>query len=130
MKELNRDIKTRDEVLFGKYNPDRYHFGGIARFEGLDVETLKWLLEHNFADPDETQNDSPTIEEFLDFMERHPEFTAHGYAVTDKRDDYRISIEGVETNETPADRETIFDFMGWFRFADELQLDPPYCWYD
>lgn len=53
MKELNKDITMRDKILFGKYRPNTYKFGGIRKFDNLDVETLGKLLEMNFADPED-----------------------------------------------------------------------------
>lgn len=128
--KYNMDIKKRDEFLFGNYDPHRYDLGGISRFRYLYVEGLKWLVDEGFADPDEAQNDAPTIEEFINFMENHPEFVAHGYAVTDERDDYRISIEGIESDDEIVDVDTLKDFVDMFRFADEFYIDPPYCWFD
>lgn len=61
MKELNKDILTRDKMIFGKYRPNTYKFGGIRKFDNLDVETLGKLLEMNFADPEERQNLAPSI---------------------------------------------------------------------
>lgn len=69
--ELNKDIEERDRVIFGKYEPSEYH-SGIRRFCELDVETLEYLFEHEFIDPKERQNLSPTTQEFFDFIKKYP----------------------------------------------------------
>ena len=122
--EYNKDQKRRDEILGVKTS------GGYTRYENCDVKTLKILIDEKFADPEEIQNESPCIGEFYDFMVEHPEFKAIGYVTGSKRDDYRVSVEGIEG--TPKDIESMFDFAITFRLADEFDLDETYarCWYD
>ena len=127
---MNKNIKERDEILFGEYKPDAYRYGGIRYFSRLDVSTLKRLIDANYIELDECQNYSPTTEDFCNFMETHPEFTDHGYAISDKRDDYRITIEGIESDEKCKDPETVEEFIALCRFADEFNLNTPYAWWD
>ena len=128
--ELNRDIETRDKILFGKYRPSPYEHGGIRYYNGLTVQKLKILIENNFADPEECQNLAPSIGEIYAFMQKYPEYTAHGYAVSIDRHDYRVSIEGVEKGSTFKSIEEFEDYMNVFRFCDEFNPATMRCWFD
>ena len=129
--KLNKDIKRRDELIFGKYSPEGY-LGGIKRFGGLTLDKLETLLKEKFADPDEAQNASPTIAEFRDFLLDYPSYTAHGYAVSDDRSDYRVTIEGVGKTGGYDSAEELEAFISMFRCADEFMADRDgmFCWYD
>lgn len=107
--------------------PTKDYFG----FYDLDVEILKILLDEKFANPDEYQNEAPTIQKFYDFMVKHPEFKAHGYATGGTRTDYRVSVEGVKG--IPSGYESRYAFYKMFRLADEFDEyhDGTFrCWYD
>ena len=94
--DFNLDQQLRDSRLtWASWDRDDYS-GGVRHFIGMDLNTLKWMIEHKFADPGYYQNNAPTIAEFVDFMEDHPGVWAHGYVVSVERSDYRLSIEGIE----------------------------------
>jgi len=126
--ELNKDSKARDLIIFDKLVEDN---GDIIRFEGLTLEKLDRLLDQKFADPEETQNDSPSTKEIYDFMKEHPGFTAHGYVVSRKRNDYGISLEGVEYRGN-YNKKVLLKFLDLFAYADELTTKDKYlrAWYD
>lgn len=126
----NKDWEKRDKLIFGEANIEKYKWGGIYHFEKMDVDTLKALLDEKFADPEGQQNCAPCIKDIYDFMVDHPNFVAHGYAVSPERDDYRVSIEGVDGTYVEKDMETIKDFTDLFRYADEFSLDDLWCWFD
>ena len=126
----NKDWEKRDELLFGEANIEKYKYGGIRHFSELDVDTLEMLLNNNHADPEEQHNDAPCIKEIYEFMVNHPDFVAHGYAVSPERDDYRISIEGVDGTHAEKDMDTIIDFVNLFRYADEFNIEYLWCWFD
>lgn len=127
--ELNRDIKTRDEMIFGKYNPERYS-GGCRNFNEMHLETIKELIEKGFCDPDECQNSSPTVEEFVNFIANHEGWYLNGYAITDKRHDYRVSITGMCKEGMIEDIDELKDFVEFARFADEFDMKFGYAWWD
>ena len=129
--ELNKDIKQRDEILFGAYYIEDYRFGGCKRFDDVSVETLEKLVELNFLDQEDAQNSAPTAKSFIEFMKKHPGFEAHGYAVTDSRPDYRVTIEGLNYLGR-AERETIMAFAMFANGADDFTVsdDQLYCWWD
>ena len=125
--EYNKDIETRDRIIFGKYQPEEYH-GGIRRFSELDAEVLEKLIEEKFIDPEDCQNLSPTAWEFFNFMKQYPWWMAHGYVVELKRPDYRMTIEGIETEMEPHDPEELCEYSKLCGDADDFQTT--YCWYD
>ena len=125
----NKDQAARDKLL--GIPPGARYGGGVEWFKGIDLATLKKLVVEGYADPEDAQNSAPTIGEFLEFMEAHPKFLAHGYAVSDKREDYRISIEGLKCpgKATAKDKR---DFIQAFSQADDFSVEGGrcYCWYD
>lgn len=126
-KELNRDIETRDKLIFGRYRPSKYKFGGTCHFDDLDVDNLEKLIEQNFIDLQGKHNLAPTVEEIYAFMKKYPQYTAHGYTVSADRQDYRVSLEGVEKG-VPSDSVDEFkDYMELFRHADEMNVGTMYC---
>jgi len=132
--DLNKDWEMRDKIIFGRtiaWQGDEEGRGGIERFEGLTFKELKLLLQLNFLDPEDRQNNSPPIWKFMEFMEQHPGTTAHGHVVSPTRADYRISIEGLEYK-GQCSTEMQLEFIKLFRGADSCDTDDTslYCWYD
>ena len=126
----NKDQAARDKLL--GIPLDARYGGGVERFKGIDLATLKKLVVEGYADPEDAQNiAAPTIGEFLEFMEAHPKFLACGCAVSGKREDYGISIEGLKCpgKATAKDKR---DFIQAFRQADDFSIEGGrcYCWYD
>ena len=129
---LNKaNVNQRDRILFGEdYDPRKY-LGGIRRFSDLDYNGLNELFRLGVIDPEDRQNDAPETSEFLEFLRSNPGFTVHGYAVSPERDDYRVSLEGVNLDGDYTFKE-LRDFVMMFRFADEFSIDKGglHCWYD
>ena len=127
--KYNYDDKRRCEILGISY-PTAY-LGGCYSFDALTISQLETLLMENFIDPEECQNSSPNTMEFKAFIEAYPECTLHGYIVSPARDDYRITIEGLEYH-GDVSKEMLMDFINTFRFADEFTCDDDYlyCWFD
>jgi len=94
--EINTDWKTRDQILapYLDRTPknDNYDLMG---FEGLPLNVLKDLIDNKFAFEDERQNSSPSIGDFIEMMKEYPILKAHGYIISPRRDDYRLSLEGL-----------------------------------
>ena len=131
--DFNTNIKLRDEIIFGNYNPSYYgnHGGMTRRFKGLTLDKLNDLTALKFLSLDDRQNDSPSIGAIIDFMSTHEGFTAHGYAVSDQRCDYRVSIEGIEKRGDITEQD-MHDFTEMFRYADDFTCtkNPLHCWFD
>ena len=120
----------RDEIIFGKYEP-RFYTGGIRRFENLNLEKLKKLVDLKFVDVEEYQNDSPTIREFIKFMEKYPDYSAMGYVVSIERSDYRFSLDGIEKKIGAASGTEKNEFKKLFGDADEFESNSEmYAWFD
>lgn len=136
MYQLNRDAEIREQLLFQQPYLEEQYAGGVRPFSQIGIGTLKKLLENHLIDPEDRQNFSPSAKEIIEFMEAYPFVKAHGYAVSPKRDDYRISLEGVEWEKDrdggELTEEMVIDMMQLFRFADEVSmtLDNFYIWYD
>lgn len=128
--EYNKDWKVRDNMLNVSPEVSRNGRYDILRFDNMPADILQKMVDLRFADPDERQNDSPSIGEILEFLKENPNFTAFGYAVTVERPDYRISIEGVESSDY--DPRQIANFVDLFRFADEFEVSKDYqrAWFD
>jgi len=116
--ELNRNDKRRQEILGIKLLSDEYD---VHRTE-FTFEELKQLKEENFLDLESRQNYAPSTGDFMEWLENNPKFMAHGYIVTPDRDDYRVSIEGVESSEelTKSEARRFVDFC---RMADEFDFE-------
>lgn len=109
---------------------DKNFFGGCSRFEGMNAKTLQLLVDKGYADLEDNTNGSTTLGEYLEFMKEHPRFKAHGYIISNDREDRRITIEGLE-----AKRVTIKEMVAFTnldRFADEFEATQLYCrsWWD
>lgn len=109
---------------------DKNFFGGCARFVGMNYKTLQELVDKGYADPEDNTNGSTTLGEYLEFMKEHPRFKAHGYVISNDRDDRRITVEGLE-----AKRVTIKEMVAFTdldRMADEFEATQLYCrsWWD
>ena len=117
---MNKDFKRRDEIL-GIAN--KKYMGGIIHFEAIDVQTLKLLIDEDFIELDEAQNCSPTTKQFYEFMCEHPQVKAEGYAVSPERDDYRVTIEGLNCHENTT-KELKTQFTEFCNDADEFQITP------
>lgn len=127
---MNKNQTERDALL-EPYFGQREYSGGIRSFQGLPAGVLQTLLDRDFAEYEDVQNEAPSLGEILGFLHKHPTFVAHGYAVSADRGDYRISIEGV--NQIGLDelsKDELVSFTEMFRRADEFSLSPANAWFD
>ncbi len=131
MHDLNLNYKERDRLLFGQTIDWATEPASVKRFSGAKIETLKDLLDQSFAHPNESQNESPTFADFLAFVEKYPFVTAHGYAVSPFRDDYRVTVEGLEFTGVVSE-EVQRDFERMNDSADEFicTSERLFCWFD
>lgn len=102
-------------------------------FRAAPLSVIAQLLKLKLIKPNDTQNASPTVKEFVKFVEKHPEITFHGYVIGPKRGDCRISIEGLEfITKTTISLELRLDFILFNRWADELECSTNnlHSWWD
>lgn len=122
---MNKDYNACDHFLFGEdYNKESY-MGGIRYFDGIDYDTLSWLVDSGYADPDDCQNSSPSIGDFLndtDIYKANVSFD--GYAVSPERNDYRVSIDTINIIVPFDDAEMLSYFIELYHSADEFTLYP------
>lgn len=131
---------TREHLIFGEdYKPGNYGIRGslVRHFKGMNIVTAEALIAQGFLDPNETQNDSPTVREFIDFAKEHldADFRFHGYAVGPEREDCRVSFDGIESSKDAISKETLLDFVKTFLVkyhADDADVNDDWlmCWYD
>ena len=124
----NYDEKRRDEIIFGKYDPSAY-LGGLRHFDGMTRETLHRLIDEGFVDVDTTQNDSPSIQDFLDFMDMHDGYVVGGYVVSARRSDYRVSVDAITKTTKITEADDLKTFVEFARLADEFNSDG-FAWWD
>jgi hypothetical protein len=126
--EFNKDEDLRDHILRPYLlDKSRSYSGGVIGFKDVPVDVMRKLYALDFVDPSDYQNNSPTNKEFLDFGKKYPFARYHGYVVTAKRDDYRLSIEGMGFIATKGDltkkkTKLIRDFKDLNNGADEFSI--------
>lgn len=134
--EMNKDINSRDMILFGEYNPEKY-LGGIRSFDCCSLETIKTLLEKGFIDAEECQNCSPSTAEFIEIAETEgvdAEFG--GYAVAISRGDYRVTITDITVEFDAGNIDLMIKMINELRYADEFDMSinggicQIYAWWD
>ena len=137
VKRLGKSLKERDEFVLSKckltYPMQRTITNGnydIFSFDGMNYATALTAVKNGWANPEETQNESPSIKEIMEFLKVNPSFTAIGYVVTPEREDTRISFEGVIATKEPSKKE-YKAYVEMCRSADEFDNKFPYrAWYD
>lgn len=129
------DADKREQILFGRsYDEGSYSCGGTCHFDDMTVAKAEELMRLGYMDPEETQNDSPTVQQFVDFIKGYgnpDSWRLHGYAVSPLREDVRVSVEGIESVER-IDTDALLEFAIANRYAAELLCSDgmAYCWYD
>ena len=121
----NPDHEARDLIVRPYLPKDGYNYsGGVVSFTCMPACILRELIDDSHANQAAAQNDAPTLGEILDFMERYEEFnfTAHGYIVSPERPDYRVAVEGIETDST-IDGDCFQEFKDTFMHADEFSVN-------
>ncbi len=121
LNHLNENYKRRDEIIFGEYDEKKY-LGGIRNFH-CPRETIIGLLNEGFIDPDECQNYSPFVKDFLEYTKDLNNVEFECYAVSPKRDDYRVSIEGVTVVMHDTDFDNVSRLVETFHGADEFSFE-------
>lgn len=91
---LSKPNRSRRDELLGFHPGERQ--GDIEAFSEISAESLRKLIEEGFVDPERRHHDSPKAIEFLQFIDRWPQVTIHGFVDQTQRDDARVVIEGVE----------------------------------
>jgi hypothetical protein len=88
-------------------------------YRNLTAENLASLIDEGLINPEARLHNSPTVFEFLEFMEMYPSVTAYGYATFPPNPNPRIVIEGL-IYEGPIEPELIRDFNSFCATADHV----------
>lgn len=100
----------------------------IVRLE-LSPLQLQAAVDNGYADPEDAQNDSPTIGEFLEFGQQHRSaILFEAYIVSPTRSDCRISVEGILLND--ADGDMAATFKKWAKARHPDEFDNNRAWWD
>lgn len=124
MNLTKEQLDYRDNVLFGApYEELRYKSGGTSFFKAKPNE-IQNLVDLHLIDPEECQNDSPTISEFLEYTENHPDgnFDLHGYAVSQTRPDARVTIDAISITGPRKISSEMAGFIEMYHWADEMTV--------
>jgi hypothetical protein len=104
--------------ITGKRPPEE---GDPLVYHTYTADELRQLVECGAANPEETQNDSGTIAEFLELATKHPTLDYIGYIVFPPRSDCRISVEGFQGEGLTAD--AVDELAHEYHHADECEWD-------
>ncbi len=123
-------LNARDNILFCSDYAEEDYIGGIKRFQDLNGESLIQLIFMGAANPFDAQNDSPYLGEFCEFLNDHPNFTCHGYAVSGERPDVGVSVEGLYCSDFS--EKDVLDFYRMCSSADSIKETDVslYSWWD
>ena len=128
----NRSVALRDEIIFGKYEPEEYP-GGCRRFDNLTLEKLERLVGDEYIALCDRHNNAPPLETFIEFMEKYSDYVACGYAISANRGDYRVRIDGLKKPDGGYDTmDEMDEFYKLFREADNFTVGTKgmSCWFD
>ena len=136
MNKLNDfEASEREMIVFDEpYDEKNYARGGVRNFYNMKLQTVKLLVKMGYLDPEDYQNLSPSVQEFVDFMESQgsDNWVIQGYVVSPSRPDCRITLTGIESK-VPVSWKDAVDFLKTFRNADILDVDEngfARCWFD
>ena len=117
---MNKNFELREKIIYGDHIPTKY-FGGCRNFS-CTREVIQELLENDFIDPKECQNDSPSVQEFFDFTEGFDDVEFECYEISPDRDDYRVTIEGIDISIPDNDHDGLSNVVDYLRYADEFDM--------
>lgn len=94
----------------------------------IKVDQLQKLVEKKFANPKDKQNNAPTLGCLLEIgqlaLSHGQEVEFVGYAISAKREDYRITIDGINIwLEAKLSRELVDKVLPLEETADEFIFD-------
>ena len=135
--KYNTDHIERERIIFDRKYDEKNYPGGISYFK-LSYEKLRKLADFGHIDPNGKKGNSPTALYIIEFLEEmhslgFPGWSASGYAVSKRRQDYRITIDGVDMIRsfpiTEQERKMVSER---FKDADDLYIGDfaVWVWYD
>jgi len=94
---MNKDDALRQKIIGNE--KEEYH-GGIKRFGYLPLKKFEELVKNDLIDLRDQHNNAPPMDEFYKLLKKYSDEPVwlHGYIVSPEREDYRITVEGIEGN--------------------------------
>lgn len=126
MVKANGSNEERDCFIFGY--PVEY-VNHVVEFQGMSLQTLQTLIDKGYINPD-SPHEHPTVQDYLDFLENHPDSSWSLNGFTHEYLDCGVTITGCAKSSVPTIPE-IKEFVACFRDAPELVMneDGIYCRY-
>lgn len=136
VQKRQRDAERREQLIFNRiYDPKNYGGDGLglAYFSGVPVALVRQLVTEGLLDPQYCHNESPSVEEMLEFCHGADEaiWFFHGFTVGPQRIDCRVTLEEFESSIAPTP-ERIEEFLR-FNHRGEIKVSETggcWCWYD
>ncbi len=127
----NTDFSRCNEILGIDPVWGKAEWDDTTHLDAIRLDQLELLVAEKFIDPEGRQNNSPSTQEFLDFMRKYPRVVAQGYAVAIKRPDYRVSLVGLFVDRKSVTPQMRWEFEKLCAEADELDTRGDlYSWWD
>ncbi len=124
--ELNKDIETRDKIIFGRYRTKKYAHDDIVHFGGLESDKLGKLITQGFIDSDyKYTKDSPKVSEIHQFLLKYPSYNCYGYATSSG-----IYITGVVKGHACNNPDEFKEFMKLFRNFSKFDVSTMNCLFE
>lgn len=110
MKPINIINKINESYEYGTMTNDQFELicdklninpadelGGIIRFNNVSIDVIKDLANEDLINLDDKQNEAPSVGEMIELSEKDgiSNVTVDGYVVVPRRDDSRISVDGL-----------------------------------
>lgn len=116
---MNRNQSRRDEIM--KFEEPEY-IGGLQNFEELTAQQLETLVAEEFISAKDSFKGSPDVASMLNFMKQNEEVWAHGYVVSESREDYRVNIRGLYFLGKPS-KELAEAFGSFCATASDMRIE-------
>lgn len=97
--------------------------GGTASFNKATATMLHLAVKNAWVLDNQEQGCGLNTQEYIDFLERNPRFTAHGRVTSPKHHDPRVELSGVMLDKSPTKKE-IIDFVNTFRGTEHFIVTP------
>jgi hypothetical protein len=102
------------------------------KFADMPLSVLQRLIDLGFVELGAWNHCDGVSHLFLPFLERNPDFNAHGYVISESGNGKGIVVEGVECSRIYLTLSQVIDFANMFHEADDFVIESAYafCWYD
>lgn len=121
------NVKERDKILFGKYEPKKYLLRSCM-CSIITKEKLDRLLQKGFISLDDKCLGTPyKIKDFYEFIDKYPEYVVFGITLNNLQGSYATHLLGIEKG---LSHNTAEEFSEFTKFADgaaTVKFNTMYC---